>query len=99
MGYLNEGGYGVPENTYIAFLYYKKAKELGHTKAMMKVGLVLYNGIDQFVEKNEKEAINLWTTAAQKGDTESLNYMGLIYEKGCDYIEKDEKKVKDYTVI
>ena len=93
MGYLNENGYGVPENQYNAYVYYKQAKELGHTKATMKVGLVLYNGLEKFVEKNEKEAIKLWTLAAQKGDPEALNFMGLIYEKGNDFTEKDEIKV------
>jgi TPR repeat protein len=96
LGYLFENGLGANESTYLAYLNYKKAAKLGHHKAKTKVGVVLFNGLDDLVLKDEQFALKLLTEAAESKDPEALNYLGLIYEKGTRSVDASIEKSKQF---
>lgn len=75
-----------------AYRMYKKAMKRGHIKAQTKVAIVLTNGIPNYLEKDEYLSFKLLESAADNGDIEAANYLGLLYEKGNNVIMKDLEK-------
>jgi TPR repeat protein len=92
IGYLNECGYGTPLNPFLAYKYYKKAYKLGHLKSTTKYALVILNGLDNVVERNEDKAIELLQEAAAMEEPEAMNYLALIYERGSRKIPQNFEK-------
>lgn len=90
LGFLYENGYdGLSEDhdtrvpsPYIAFLHYKQAAELGHTKSKLKVGVAIYNGIKGSFCPDESEGINLIKIAAQENDQEAILYLQKLVDRG-----------------
>lgn len=75
-----------------AYRMYKKAMKRGHINSTTKVGLALYNGISNVLEKDEDQAYKLFKFASEKGDEEASNYLGLLFEYGSKIISKDIDK-------
>lgn len=66
------------KNPYLAFLNFKKAAELGYSKAYTKIGISLFNGIENVFESNEKASISMLEKAVEKGDKEAVQMLDLI---------------------
>lgn len=92
LGYLYENGFGVNTDPFLAFKNYKRAMKLGHVNAKTKVGLVMFNGLEGVIKKDEEGGIKLLNEAANMDDPEALNYLGLIYEKGSRYLMRSHEK-------
>jgi TPR repeat protein len=92
IGFLHENGYGSPQNPHLAYKYYKKAFKLGHNKAKTKFALVLINGIEGQVQKDEDKAFSLLQEAAESEEPEAMNYLALLYEKGTRKIPQNLDK-------
>lgn len=58
---------------------WKKAAELGHSKAMSDLGALYSNGLG--VSEDWEEAVKWWTKAVQAGDSESIYSVGLYHYK------------------
>ena len=69
------------KNPYLAFLNYKKAAELGYNKALTKVGIALFNGIQGVFEHNAEAGIATLKKASDLGDIEAKQFL--------DYIKKN----------
>ena len=70
----------VIKNCYIAFLFYKKAAELGNSKAMIKMGICLFNGIEGVLLPNHNVSQKLLEKAIELGDKEAEKYLTFIKE-------------------
>jgi TPR repeat protein len=66
------------KNPYLAFLNYKKAAELGYSKAYTKIGVSLFNGIENVFGSNEKASISMLEKAVEKGDKEASSFLNFI---------------------
>ena len=88
LGFLFEMGYeifddgNITPNPILAFYNYKKAAELGHTKAKMKVGVAIYNGIENCFRHDEEKGIALLKEAAEEGDKEAVDYLEMLKQNG-----------------
>ena len=88
LGFLFEIGYDVfgdgntIQNSMMAFFYYKKAAELGHIKAKMKVGVAIYNGIENVFIHDETRGIQLIKEASNEGDKEATEYLKMLMDNG-----------------
>lgn len=88
LGFLFEIGYdlfgdgNVIQNPIFAFSNYKHAAELGHTKAKMKVGVAIYNGIEGCFTHDEIQGLNLLKEAANEGDKEANDYLQMLISNG-----------------
>ena len=58
---------------------WKKAAELGHSKAMSDLGALYSNGLG--VSEDWEEAVKWWTKAVQAGDSESIYNVGVYHYK------------------
>lgn len=56
----------------------KKGVQNGDAEAMFLLGYCYLDGV--VVEENEQEAIRLWELAAEKGNVDSMNSLGMILE-------------------
>jgi TPR repeat protein len=92
IGFLHESGYGTPHNPHLAYKYYKKAYKLGHLKAKTKYALVLMNGIEGQVDRDEDRAFLLLQEAAASEEPDAMNYLALLYEKGTRKIPQNLDK-------
>ena len=70
------------QNSMMAFFYYKKAAELGHIKAKMKVGVAIYNGIENVFIHDETRGIQLIKEASNEGDKEATEYLKMLMDNG-----------------
>ena len=66
------------KNSYLAFVHYKRAGQLGNAKAFTKLGICFYNGIEGVIPKNHKASENLLEKAIQLGDKEAEKYLKFI---------------------
>ena len=66
------------KNPYLAFLNFKKAAELGYSKAYTKIGISLFNGIENVFGSNEKASISMLEKAVEKGDKEAAQMLDFI---------------------
>ncbi len=66
------------KNPYLAFLNFKKAAELGYSKAYTKIGISLFNGIENVFGSNEKASISMLEKAVEKGDKEAVQILDFI---------------------
>ena len=87
-------GWGTIQNYTKAVEWYNKAIEAGSDEAIVSFGICYRNGYG--VTKDYKKAENLFLRAINEtGNSEALNYLGLIYEEGGFGITKDlEKSIK-----
>ena len=58
---------------------WKKAAELGHSKAMSDLGALYSNGLG--VSEDWEEAVKWWTKAVQAGDSEAIYSVGVYHYK------------------
>ena len=58
---------------------WKKAAELGHSKAMSDLGALYSNGLG--VSEDWEEAVKWWTKAVQAGDSDSIYNVGVYHYK------------------
>ena len=66
------------KNPYLAFLNYKKSTEMGNVKAMTKVGIALFNGIEGIFRHNKEASISLLQKASDLGDNEAQEFLDFI---------------------
>ena len=66
------------KNSYLAFVHYKKAGQLGSSKALTKLGICLYNGIEGVIPVNKKASEDLLEKAVNLGDKEAEKYLKFI---------------------
>ena len=66
------------KNSYLAFVHYKKAGQLGSSKALTKLGICLYNGIEGVIPVNKKASEELLEKAVNLGDKEAEKYLKFI---------------------
>jgi TPR repeat protein len=66
------------KNPYLAFVHYKKAGQLGNAKAITKIGICLFNGIEGVIQKNPKASEKLLEKAIELGDKEAEKYLKFI---------------------
>ncbi len=92
LGLCYEDGFGVVQNYFYAYLYYKKAAEQGYSDAMTNLGLCYYLG--HGTPKNYKEAMNWWEKAANLGNAMALYNLGGRYLAG-EIVEKNSSKAKE----
>ena len=70
------------KNPFLAFLNYKKAAELGYGKAYTKIGISLFNGIENVFGSNEKASISMLEKAVENGDKEASKFLDFIKNGG-----------------
>ena len=70
------------KNSYLAFVHYKKAGQLGNAKAFTKMGICLFNGIENAIPKNHKASEKLLEKAIELGDKEAEKYLKFIQSQG-----------------
>ena len=83
-------GLGVEKDIYKAIEWSKKASEKGDKRSMVLMGTLYYYGRGG-VAVNYEEAVNMYSMAAEKGDSDGMWRLALCYEKGKG-IEKDFEK-------
>ena len=66
------------KNSYLAFVYYKRAAHLGNAKAFTKMGICLFNGIEGAISKNRKGSEKMLEKAIELGDKEAEKYLKFI---------------------
>jgi len=90
LGCLFEEGLGVNKDYQSALLYFKRADELGFSKAAVKCGNLLskQHGL---LKPNKTEALRYYKKVTIQNDPEAYFGMGKLYEEGCDEVKKDEK--------
>ena len=66
------------KNSYLAFVHYKRAGQLGNAKAFTKMGICLFNGIEGAIPKNRKASEKILEKAIELGDKEAEKYLKFI---------------------
>src|SRR6266496_147077 len=89
VGWLNENGFGVPQNYAQALNWYRKAADQGSASGMSSVGWFYNKGWG--VKQDYAEALKWYVAAADKGDSYAENNLGALYEHG-------DGVVQDYVV-
>ncbi|KAI9339323.1 hypothetical protein BDR26DRAFT_895893 [Obelidium mucronatum] len=90
---LYEKGRGLAAPNYTkAKAYYEKAAKAGHTKAKVRLGVMLEQEIG--VKKDEHLAIKRLTEAAEEGDIQAQDSLGRIYVDKKDYTKAMEWSLK-----
>ena len=85
-------GYGVERDSKLSVKYYKRAAMMGkHVKAYQKCG-------DYYYSINDKRsAMTFYKKAAELGDLQSYNNIGLMFEMGFDdKLPEPEKAIENY---
>jgi TPR repeat protein len=77
---VHEQGRGTAQNDVKAAKWYRKAAELGDSRAMNNLGFMYANG--RGVKQDYEEAVKWYRRAALQGDAEAQNNMGVSYEEG-----------------
>ncbi len=95
LGFLFEKGLGVDCDFQTAFNYYHSAAGLGHAKASKRCGDLLYSG-NEMLAPNKAEAIKYYSRAAELGDPEAYNALGLMYEQGEEVGRNEETAFHSY---
>ena len=73
--------HNIIKNSYLAFVHYKKAAQLGNAKALTKLGICLFNGIEGVILANPKASQKLLAKAIELGDKEAEKYLNYIQEQ------------------
>ena len=68
---------------------YRKAGDLGHTRAMIALGHQYRHGLG--MQKDNTEAVRWYRKAAEKGDAKAMGNLGLMYDLGRG-VGKDERE-------
>ncbi len=82
LGYLYMYGKGVEVNYPCAISLFDEAIQKGHLLSMYNRGLMYHTGLGG---KNLLEAVRLYQTPAEQGDTDALYHLGLAYIELSDY--------------
>ena len=69
------------KNCYLAFVHYKKAGQLGNVKALTKVGICLFNGIEGAIPVNKKASEKIFKKAIKLGDKEAEQYLKYVQQQ------------------
>ena len=69
------------KNCYLAFVHYKKSGQLGSPKALTKVAICLFNGIEGAIPVNKKASEKLLEKAVELGDKETEKYLKFIQKE------------------
>ena len=79
LGFLYDQGKGVTKDEKKAFGWYEKAANK-NTDAKMNLAMAYFTG--RGTEKNYNKAFQLFTELAGKGETDSFNFIGYMYDHG-----------------
>jgi len=89
IGYMYEGGLGVPQNYLMAMNWYRQAADSGLAEAQHNMGMLYHHGYG--VAENFTEAFRWFEMAADQELAESEYMLGLAYQSGegtsLDYAE------------
>jgi hypothetical protein len=89
IGYMYEGGLGVPQNYLMAMNWYRQAADSGLAEAQHNMGMLYHHGYG--VAENFTEAFRWFKMAADQELAESEYMLGLAYQSGegtsLDYAE------------
>ena len=89
IGYMYEGGLGVPQNYLMAMNWYRQAADSGLAEAQHNMGMLYHQGYG--VAENFTEAFRWFKMAADQELAESEYMLGLAYQSGegtsLDYAE------------
>ncbi len=80
VGKIFEEGLGIPQHYTEAYSWYQRAYKQGETLAVIKMGLINYQGL-LGLESNHAVAKNIFQHAARKGIPEAQYYLALMYER------------------
>jgi len=69
------------KNNYLAFIHYKKSGQLGSAKALTKVGICLFNGIEGAFKSNKDASEKVLEKAVSLGEKEAEKYLKFIQEQ------------------
>ena len=86
-------GYGVEKDSHEAFIWNKKAADLGDAEATFYIFQMYLKG--EGVDQDLKKAIEYCEEAAEKGVTEAMNIIGIFYYQGTG-VEVDKQKAKEW---
>ena len=75
--------------------YYQKSAKKGHTYSKYMLAQMVINNKTSIISK--KEAYDYLKEAAEGGYKEALKEIIILYTKGNDYIQKDEKKAEYFV--
>ncbi len=94
VGYFNVGKYFLEKEQYKeASEYLAKAKDLGYTKAMIRLSQMYLEG--QGFRKNKKKAFKMMQQAVEAKDSNSYHQFGLFHRDGIG-TKKNEQAAKQY---
>lgn len=94
--YFNHRDSQSPENEQIALHYLNKAIELGSISSIYELGLLYINSTSEL--KDEHKGLNYVDTAARKGYTKALEYLGNVYHEGKFVFRNDSIARKFYIL-
>ena len=94
IGYYNVGKYFFEKEQYKeAVEYFNKARELGYTKAAIKLSELYLNGYG--LRKSKKKAFKMLSQAVEANDIMAIHQLGKFYWEGIG-CKKDEKNALKY---
>ncbi len=80
LGIMHDLGEGVPQNSELAFKWYKLSAEQGYADAQNNLGVMYENG--EGVPLNYDEAMRWYRKAAELGNRDAPNNIGVMYMTG-----------------
>lgn len=87
-------GFGVEEDDFEAFKWYRKAAEQGNAQAQYSLALMYNNG--HGVGADHREAARWYRRAAEQGDANAMYHMALVYDFGHGVVEDDAEAARWY---
>lgn len=94
LGLCYQQGVGTKINGKMAVVWYQKAVDAGDREAMVNLGAIYDNGMDN-VAKDQKAAESLYKQAAERGDLQGqFNYARLLYNQWWLKEDKDENSIQ-----
>lgn len=90
-------GVGVDANLFLAFENFKKAAEMGHTKALCLVGVCYQHGLG--VEKNPLLAFQNYQKSVERGYFTAAYHLGRCYQDGIGVDRSSREKAKECDLL
>lgn len=91
LGWMHLAGTGVDQSFSYAFKYFKRAAELGHDLAWLKIGDLCYGGFES-LKADKTTAFNWYLKGAERGNPQCVNNIGLMLEFGFDQQPANQKE-------
>jgi TPR repeat protein len=89
-------GYGVPKNSAVAAMWYRKAADQGDALAQFNLGAMYATG--EGVPKDSAEAAKWYRKAAEQGVADAQNNLGVMYLEGVGVLKDEIEALAWYNV-